>query len=370
MRLFSFGAALLAAQLLLATSSVVAHSKVSVEQDHQQQPHELRLSPQQQQLAGILVEPVALSGFWPQQLATATLIADPERSQRITAPMELQLLKRHVRPGQWVDAGQPLLTLGGIQLANAQAEFLDAISQWQRLAELTTESISASEQLSARVRASQARARLEALQMTPAQIALLQQQPEQLGRFELKAPQSGMVTHLQAVPGEQISPGSILLGLLDESSVWLQAELTSDQSEQLIQQTRLRVRHGQQWAEAELIGRNHQLDEHSRTEHWFARLDNRMLHWHPGTFVEVVLSAEAVSGVLVPDTALSRSADGHWQLFVQEGEAFVPYEVELVRSEHGWHLVQGITPGQLLVQQGAFFLASELLKAGFDPHQH
>lgn len=370
MRIYSFCAAALAAQLLLAAFSVAGHPKTAAPHEHNHSSQELRLSLQQQQLAGIQVQPAVLSEFWPEQLATATLIADPEQSQLITAPFELQLLKRHVRPGQWVEAGQPLLTLGGIQLADAQAEYLDAIRQWQRLAELTADSISASEQFIARVRASQAKARLQALPMTSAQIALLQQHPEQLGHFELLAPQAGVITHLQVVPGELIAPGSSLLGLSDESSLWLRAELSSSQAGLLSGEAKLRVRYGQQWAEAELIGRNHQLDEHSRTELWFARLDNRPLHWHPGSFVEIVLSTEPVSGVLVPDAALSRDADGHWQVFVQESELFVPYPVELLRSERGWHLVQGITPGQLLVQQGAFFLASELLKAGFDPHQH
>ncbi|MEN3158355.1 efflux RND transporter periplasmic adaptor subunit [Alkalimonas sp. NCh-2] len=370
MRIYSIRVAVLAAQLLWTAFPLAGHPKVTASQEHSHQSHELQLTLQQQQLAGILVQPASISEFWPTQLATATLIADPEQSQLLTTPFELQVLKRHVRPGQWVEAGQPLLTLGGTRLADVQAEYLDAMRQWQRLAELTADSISANEQFIAKVRASQARAHLEALHMTSAQIASLQQQPESLGRFELLAPQSGVVSRLQALPGEQLAAGSTLLGLADESSLWVQVELTSSQSGLLDAKATLLVRYEQQWAEAELIGRSHQLDLHSRTEPWFARLDNRALHWHPGSFVEIVLRAEAVSGVLVPDAALSRDADGHWQVFVQERELFVPYPVELLRSERGWHLVQGITPGQLLVKQGAFFLASELQKAGFDPHQH
>jgi len=44
--------------------------------------------------------------------------------------------------------------------------------------------------------------------------------------------------------------------------------------------------------------------------------------------------------------------------------------VQLLASERGMNLVSGIEPGTRVVTAGAFFLASELAKSGFDIHNH
>ena len=74
----------------------------------------------------------------------------------------------------------------------------------------------------------------------------------------------------------------------------------------------------------------------------------------------------------VPEAAVVRSADGHWQAFVAEHETGVykPVEVTLVRSTGGVAVIEGLAPDTRVVTHGAFFLQSELAKGGFDVHQH
>jgi multidrug efflux pump subunit AcrA (membrane-fusion protein) len=73
----------------------------------------------------------------------------------------------------------------------------------------------------------------------------------------------------------------------------------------------------------------------------------------------------------VPETAVLRSHDGDWQVFVAEGnDAFKPFEVELLRTAGGVAVIEGIPAGTRVVTRGAFFLQSELAKGGFDPHNH
>ena len=67
-----------------------------------------------------------------------------------------------------------------------------------------------------------------------------------------------------------------------------------------------------------------------------------------------------------------RGPDGDWQVFVAGDEpgAFAPKKVRLVRSTGGLAVIEGLVPGTEVVVNGAFFLASELAKGGFDPHNH
>ena len=76
-------------------------------------------------------------------------------------------------------------------------------------------------------------------------------------------------------------------------------------------------------------------------------------------------------GIVVPDSALMRSADGDWTVFVEEAPGqFKQTEVELVGSSLGRKVIEGIPTGTPIAVAGAFFIASEMAKSGFDPHDH
>lgn len=93
---------------------------------------------------------------------------------------------------------------------------------------------------------------------------------------------------------------------------------------------------------------------------------------HPGMFADVYFHFETEQAVLaVPENALTRSADGDWQLFVVDDDGgFIAKEVTLGRSFGDYREVFDIEAGLEVVTQGAFFIASQLAKGGFDPHNH
>jgi len=68
---------------------------------------------------------------------------------------------------------------------------------------------------------------------------------------------------------------------------------------------------------------------------------------------------------------LIRSADGDWVVFVEDhpGE-FKAVEVEIGRAFGNYREIIGLSNDSRVVTQGAFFVASEIAKGGFDPHNH
>ncbi len=73
----------------------------------------------------------------------------------------------------------------------------------------------------------------------------------------------------------------------------------------------------------------------------------------------------------VPVNAVLRSPDGDWMIFTEhEAGEFEPQEIELVRTVGDISVIEGIEPGTRVVTQGAFFVQSELAKAGFSVHNH
>ena len=89
-------------------------------------------------------------------------------------------------------------------------------------------------------------------------------------------------------------------------------------------------------------------------------------------FVKVYFQIATEQKVMaVPEEALIRSADGDWTVFVEDhpGE-FKAKEVELGRALGNFREIFGLESGTRVVTQGAFFVASEIAKGGFDPHNH
>jgi len=101
-------------------------------------------------------------------------------------------------------------------------------------------------------------------------------------------------------------------------------------------------------------------------------VNNEAHRLHPGLFADVYFSFAIEEPVLaVPETALMRSADGDWTVFVEdELGQFKAQAVTLGRSLGRWREILGIHSDSRVVMEGAFFVASQIAKGGFDPDKH
>ena len=135
---------------------------------------------------------------------------------------------------------------------------------------------------------------------------------------------------------------------------------------------RARIAYRNTWLDGHVTQIHHLLDEVTRTQAVRLEVPDPEHRLHPGVFVDVlVFPGKGESVLAVPETAVLRSPDGDWQLFVVDGEnTFRAVEVELIRTVGGIAVIEGIPAGTKIVTNGGFFLQSELAKSGFDPHNH
>ncbi|MBQ4890700.1 RND transporter MFP subunit [Shewanella sp. UCD-FRSSP16_17] len=330
----------------------------------------LVLTDRQQQMAGIEVMSLSSSTFNLDDVATATLIVDRDHTVTLAPQLDVRVLKRHVVPGQLVNKNQVLLTLGGAAVAQAQADYITAAAEWNRVKQMSKNTVSESRRLVAKVQAELTRANLEALSMTALQINQLITKPESIGRYQLLAPINGRVQQDVALIGQVSAGGSPLMQLTDESHLWVEAQLSAHQAAGINNGDKALVRVNEISIEGTIIGRSHELDLVTRTEQVLVSIDNSEYGLHAGQFAELYLPNSLDGGVVLPDAALTRSRDGDWQVFIQDEDGFEAVEVEVIESQRGMNMVRGIEPRVHVVISGAFLLASELAKAGFDIHNH
>ena len=355
-------------------------------EDHQQDGHDhegehpedeniVHLTDQQQVMAGIVVVPVV-----EQEDVGAVIYAPGEvvnnayNTTIVTTQLDAKVLKRYVVLGQWVRDGDPLVKLFSQDMVAIQSQLRVAAKEWERVKKLGRKSVGSKRFVNAEVTFEKEKANALALGMSEAAVAEFLQDKStlSLGQYILGAPYEGIIQSDDFQQGQLLSAGSPIVTVVDESQLWIEARLSPKLGRQIAAGSKADVVIRGRRFSATVIQENHAIEAVTRTRKVRLLIENKDHLLHPGFFADVYLTLQGKkSGVVLPDTALMRSSDGHWTVFIEQSPGeFKVQEVELINSFDNRHLVKGLYAGQRVVEQGAFFLASQQAKSGFDPHNH
>jgi len=354
------------------------HADHDAHESEQGEAHEeegVQLTPEQQEMAGIVVEILQPRDIVSELRAPGEIQLNAYATSRVAPRIAAQVLERQARLGDHIEKGRALVTLSSVEMAQAQGDLLVAEREWQRVSKLGRDVVSEQRYTEARIAREQARARVSAYGMTEDEIKqLVASGKAELanGRFQLLAPQDGTVIRDDFIVGELVEPGRVLFEISDESVLWVEARLTPDEAARIPVNARATVVLGERQVEGRVTQVHHALDEDTRTLGVRIEVPNPDDRLHPGLFVEARIEGETSERALaVPGAAVLRSPDGDWQVFVEhEPGEFEPREVEVVRTTAGVAVISGLEAGMRVVTRGAFFLQSELAKSGFDIHNH
>jgi len=332
-----------------------------------------KLSMAQLKMANIEVKRLQPQVIDFQVYAPAEIQSNGYTSYLVSPRVDSVVIKRHVTLGQHVKQGQPLVTLFSAEVAEAQAQYKVARSEWQRVQRLGLKTVGEQRFVSAKADFQAALAKLQAYGLEQNEIESLSQNKSiTLGQYTLTAHIEGAVLSDDFAQGQRVEAGEPLIDLADEKSLWVNANLPADRSFSLHKGSRAVVVVGDIRVEAKVIQEAHTIDEQTRTRTVRLLVNNAGHRLHPGQFAEVYFQFKTEQPVLaVPETALMRSADSDWTVFVEDhaGE-YKAVEVELGQSFGNLREIKGIAAGQSVVWQGAFFVASEIAKGDFDIHNH
>ena len=354
------------------------HADHDTHESEQGEVHEeggVSLTSEQQEMAGVVVEPLQPRDIVNELRAPGEIQLNAYATTRVAPRIAAQVLERQARLGDSVEKGRALVTLSSVEMAQAQGDLLVAEREWGRVSKLGRDVVSEQRYTEARITREQARARVSAYGMTEDEVKqLVASGKAELanGRFQLLAPQDGTVIHDDFIVGELVEPGRVLFEISDESVLWVEARLTPDEAAQIQVNARATLVIGDRQVEGRVTQVHHALDENTRTLGVRIEVPNPDDRLHPGLFVEARIEGGSSERALaVPNDAVLRSPDGDWQVFVEhEPGEFEPQEVDVIRTASGLTVIGGLEPGARVVTRGAFFLQSELAKSGFDIHNH
>ncbi len=347
---------------------------------HESSPHasgSVTLSEAQIKMAGITVKTLNFQAAPVIVSAPGEVMYNRYKTVAVTPRVSAQLIQRHVVLGERVKKNQRIATLSSVEMAEAQGDLLTRYQEWKRVQQLGKKIVAKRRYIEAQIQWELAKARVLAYGMTEAQIRHLvrsQDFSQANGRFELLSGITGTVIAENFFVGQRLTPGQEVNVITDESSPWVIAHLVPDQVVGIEVGNKAQVIWNGQVFPAEVAQISHSLDEVTRTLQVRLNVQNQHDLLHAGLFVDTRITTSKQSKeqfMMVPESALLRSPDGDWQLFVMKDKGrFEPKEVKVIDIRSGQALLKDIEAGAQVVIQGAFFLQSERAKSGFEIHNH
>jgi len=345
-----------------------AHMPVFAEEENTAEEGIPEMTAEQRQSMGIVTAKAAYRKLAKEIVAPAEVWVNAYRSSQVTTRIRAQIIKRYARMGDEVKAGQKLLTLSSVEMADAQSQLVVTEREWRRVKKLGRKVVSERRYIEAQVNRQQAYARVLAYGMTEPQInALLKQDDASraTGRFDLLSTQDGTVISDQFVLGQVIEPGQLLMEISDESLLWVRTQINPVDVANVKIGNLARIHLGaDKWLTGKVIQIHRRVDETTRTLPVRIEVNNKQGLLRPGQFVKVALQTSmSLEVIAVPKPAVTLLHNEH-VVFRLKGNRLYPQLVETGEVRRDWiEIRDGLKAGDEVVIEGMFLLKSLLLKS-------
>ena len=336
----------------------------------------LALSDEEAQRAGIKVQKLEPQELADQIVVTATIQANQDKLAHVAPRVPGRIVKVNASLGDRVKAGQALAMLDSIELGEARSAYLQAASEaavaqagFARAQRLNADNIiPEKDYLRARAEHEKARA---ASRAAADKLRMMGVNPEKLAGsvFPLTAPFAGRIIEKKAVLGELAPPDQSLFTVADLSTLWIEADL--------FEKDLARVRPGMQASvtvsaypgevfKGRLTYISSVVDKDSRTVKARVEVPNPGGRLKPEMFATAAIqTGSGAKALLLPEDAVLL-VQGQPTVFVAEkdGFAFAPRAVDVGERAQGRIVIRsGVEAGEAVVVSGAYALKARLLKS-------
>ncbi len=305
------------------------------------------------------------------------IVADPDRSARVSSPLAGHLETVSVREGAHVTKGDPLVVLRVPDLGKVRSAYA-ATTVRAKTARSNAGRLKAlfDQRLTSEQNALDAKAEADALDSEARALG------EQLGAMgagaagsdfllTIRAPVSGVVISRNAIVGEPVTTDKVLASIADLEEVWFLGRVFEKDLGRLAEGLPAEVTlnaYPQQQFDGTLEQLGQTIDPVARTLTARVRLKNRNNLLRVGLFgvarIGLAQCEKREPGLIVPRTAITEIT-GKKVVFVREPDGeFVMHEVGVGDSALGKvQILTGLREGEPIVTNGVFTLKSAVLKA-------
>jgi cobalt-zinc-cadmium efflux system membrane fusion protein len=384
---------------------------------HEKKPHlvdgKIVLDDEELQASGIRAVPATTGSVAVNLRASGEVQLAEGRFAHVTPQIPGVVREIYKSVGDVVAVGTPLSTIESVDLGEARAAFVAALSEksfvernyhrWEQLFEkgLKTRNefwAAENEFTRARLHLDASRIKLKALGLSHEEIASLERAGERAvsNRYEVKSPLAGAILGRQLTVGEYVEAKTQIFLVADLSEVWVQAALY-EKDLPAVQRGMAAVVRIQGFPGVAFDGQvtyvGQEVEEKTHTVPIRVAVKNRPLPGsrepfalRPEMFATVDLETSRKSSVVVVPTAAVQTLNGETVIFIEStipvdrneqpslpqgrgrrsGTVFERRPVTLgAHDADVFEVIQGLEPGEPVVVDNAYLLKSEFEKAKF-----
>jgi cobalt-zinc-cadmium efflux system membrane fusion protein len=322
----------------------------------------VRLSKQSQPY--VVTQKVALGASSPVVLSPARIAFRDGAVSQVNMPITGRITAIHVKTGDRVKAGDPLVTISSpdaaaarAQLATANAEHDAAVAETARQDAMGTSGVGVeSERVATRAR----------LRQTEAELARAQATVTILGvgggsTVELRAPIEGTVISRHATVGAVAQPGGDpLIEIGNPTSLWVVADVFERELVQVHDGAAVDIELSTRVAPVpgHVVSVGSALTGALRTAPVYIGFDAADPDVRAGMFARAAIKAPAGKSIVLPAEAVLIEDGKTYVVYVRTGdELFVAHKVQIGRSIEGKvEILNGLAEGEDVVVKGALLL--------------
>lgn len=340
------------------------------EEDHAEEEGAITLSEAQIRSAGILLVPVGMAGSGGAASLPATIEADPQGMQVVTAAVGGRIVALHRNLGEAVRRGDPLAVIESREAAQMQGEIEAARarlalsrSNLGREQRLFAEKVSPEQDLiAARTAATEANI---ALRLARQQLSATGGGGGSLNRVGIVAPIAGQVIGRNAMLGQTVAADAELFRVANLSTVSLSLSLSPADAGRVHPGATVEMTAPGRTTQARVTFVSPALDPQTRLVPVVATIDNRGGQWRVGESVTAAIQLVGAgdTSIRVPLTSI-QTIDGKSVVFVRTDDGFKATPVTLgAQSGETVVIASGLTGREQVASTNSFILKSELGKS-------
>jgi len=339
----------------------------------------IELTPAEVQNLEIVTAKVAYHSMRSLQSAMGRVLAPQPRMAKVSYPFPARISAVHAQIGDWVEKGQPVLTLQSEEVGRARSEYYKAIADlelarqnYAREERLSTRGVGAQKNtLAAEAGFKVAQANLDAaekklhvLGFSEADVRTIAETHQVYPEIKISAPISGRVIEHKAILGSMIDQNTDLMTIMDPRLLWVDAEVFERDIAKIRigQEVRLTVlAYPGEVFRGKISYISETMNPETRTLNVRTEVQNKDFKLKHGMFADVSIILNAAQKVLaVPREAVleDRNQD---IVFLKTGEQYVPCIVAVSAEQNGYcAIAEGLQEGEEVVVKNAYTLKSKL----------
>ena len=318
----------------------------------------VKLNAEQMKLANVKVEDVQLSSIGKETVLAGVFAVNQNKTEQISARISGRIEKLyHKTVGEKIKTGEPIYDLYSKEFLLAQEEFL--INKDLKIVNGTDMSLSA-------------RNKLLLWGMTWKQITELANTKKTQSTLTVYSKVSGVIAEIQMREGESVEEGTTIYKLADLSSLWVEAQVYSNELGILEEGTKVEIvpdAFPDDATEGIITFSNPELQSQSKINLVRVEVKNSSGKFRPGMQAYVIHYSEEKKAIVLPIDAVLQDSKMKLVWIQNKEGGFESRMVETgIENKFRIEIKSGLNIGDKVVTSGAYLINSEyIFKRGMMP---